>query len=200
MTTDVTVPAAGESVTSANVARWHFSHGDTVQKGDVLVTLETDKVSNELEADANGILEILVNEGEEVAIGTLIAHITASEPGAQPAAAPMPAGTSATTAPQPPALPQAEPSQSTAATAPIALAVPPAGESITSATVAKWLKNDGDQVTMGETLVILETDKVSNELEAPANGILHIITPEGDEVEIGTTIASIDPGGRELQP
>ena len=75
MSLDVKVPAAGESITSANVARWHKNNGDAVQKGDVLVTLETDKVSNELEADAAGTLTILVNEGEEVAIGTVIGRI-----------------------------------------------------------------------------------------------------------------------------
>ena len=63
MTTDVNVPASGESVTSANVARWHKQHGDAVRSGEILVTLETDKVSNELEATADGILEILVPEG-----------------------------------------------------------------------------------------------------------------------------------------
>ena len=76
MSFDVKVPAAGESITSANVARWHKKNGDPVKKGDILVTLETDKVSNELEAAADGILEILVGEGEEVSIGTLIARIS----------------------------------------------------------------------------------------------------------------------------
>ena len=74
MTNDVKVPASGESVTSANVARWHVKHGEPVSKGQVLVTLETDKVSNELEADSDGILQILVMEGEEVAIGTVLAQ------------------------------------------------------------------------------------------------------------------------------
>ena len=75
MSLDVKVPAAGESITSANVARWHKANGDAVRKGEVLVTLETDKVSNELEAASDGVLQILVGEGEEVSIGTLIARI-----------------------------------------------------------------------------------------------------------------------------
>jgi 2-oxoglutarate dehydrogenase E2 component (dihydrolipoamide succinyltransferase) len=75
----------------------------------------------------------------------------------------------------------------------IELKVPASGESITSANVAKWCKNTGEQVTQGEVLVTLETDKVSNELEAPASGRLKIITPEGEEVAIGAVIATIDP-------
>ena len=176
MSLDVKVPAAGESITSANVARWHKKNGDPVKKGDILVTLETDKVSNELEAAEEGTLQILVGEGEEVSIGTVIARIS-GEVASAVAAAPVV---------QAPVAPAA------ASGGTIELKVPAAGESITSANVAKWRKNDGEQVVQGEVLVTLETDKVSNELEAPASGRLKILTPEGEEVTIGAVIATID--------
>ena len=183
MSLDVKVPAAGESITSANVARWHKMNGDAVAKGEILVTLETDKVSNELEAAADGTLEILVGEGEEVSIGTVIARISGSAaPTASPATTPA-----VVAAPVETPAPAATSSGGT-----VELKVPAAGESITSANVAKWRKNDGDQVVQGEVLVTLETDKISNELEAPASGRLKIITPEGEEVTIGTVIATID--------
>lgn len=175
MSLDVKVPAAGESITSANVAKWHKKNGESVTKGEILVTLETDKVSNELEAASDGVLEILIGEGEEVTIGTVIARIS-GESAAAAAAAPVPILT-----------PVAVESGGI-----VELRVPSAGESITSANVAKWRKKDGEQVVMGEVLVTLETDKVSNELEAAASGRLKIITPEGEEVSIGTVIATID--------
>ena len=175
MSLDVKVPAAGESITSANVAKWHKKNGESVTKGEILVTLETDKVSNELEAASDGVLEILIGEGEEVTIGTVIARIS-GESAAAAAAAPVPALT-----------PVAVETGGI-----VELRVPSAGESITSANVAKWRKKDGEQVVMGEVLVTLETDKVSNELEAAASGRLKIITPEGEEVSIGTVIATID--------
>jgi 2-oxoglutarate dehydrogenase E2 component (dihydrolipoamide succinyltransferase) len=79
--------------------------------------------------------------------------------------------------------------------------VPASGESITSANVAVWRKNDGDSVVKGEVLVVLETDKVSNELEAPVSGTLKILVPEGEEVAIGAVIARIEAGmERGLQP
>ncbi|MEO5713016.1 MAG: dihydrolipoyllysine-residue succinyltransferase [Luteolibacter sp.] len=177
MSLDVKVPASGESITSANVARWHKKSGDSVAKGEILVTLETDKVSNELEAATDGTLEIIVGEGEEVAIGTVIARIT-GEVAAAAAAAPVVQAPVAAAAPVAGAL--------------IELKVPASGESITSANVAKWCRNTGEFVTQGEILVTLETDKVSNELEAPASGRLKIITPEGNEVAIGAIIATID--------
>jgi 2-oxoglutarate dehydrogenase E2 component (dihydrolipoamide succinyltransferase) len=189
MSTDVKVPASGESVTSANVARWHKANGDMVHKGDILVTLETDKVSNELEAAADGVLEILVGEGEEVPIGALIARIGGSGSTSAPATSAAPAA--AAPAPAAAAAPAAStPSASHAGN--VEIRVPASGESVTSANVASWRMKDGDAVSKGEVLVVLETDKVSNELEAPASGTLKILVPEGEEVGIGTLIATVD--------
>ena len=190
MSTDVKVPASGESVTSANVARWHKANGDMVHKGDVLVTLETDKVSNELEAAADGVLEILVGEGEEVPIGALIARI-GGEGSAPATPAPTPAAIEAPAAQAPAPAATPAPAASTSG-ANVEIRVPASGESVTSANVASWRKKDGDAVSKGEVLVVLETDKVSNELEAPASGTLKILVPEGEEVGIGTLIATVD--------
>jgi 2-oxoglutarate dehydrogenase E2 component (dihydrolipoamide succinyltransferase) len=85
MSIDIKVPAAGESITSANIGRWHKSDGSPVRKGEVLVTLETDKVSNELESPVDGILQIIVAEGTEVTIGTVIASVKEGAPAAAPA-------------------------------------------------------------------------------------------------------------------
>ena len=179
MSLDVKVPASGESITSANVGRWHKKSGESVVKGEILVTLDTDKVSNDLEAATDGILEIIVGEGEEVPIGTTIARI-AGESAATAAAAVAAA----------PAL--AAPAPATSVGGLIEIKVPASGESITSANVAKWQKNTGQFVNKGEILVTLETDKVSNEVEAPASGQLRVIVPEGEEVGIGVVIATID--------
>ena len=73
--------------------------------------------------------------------------------------------------------------------------VPVLGESVTEATVAKWLKNEGDKVSADEAVVELETDKVNVEVPAPSSGILKKISvKEGQTVnvgaELGTLIAS----------
>ena len=85
MSAEIKVPNFGESITTANVAQWHKSDGDSVAKGDTLVTFETDKVSNDLEADQAGILKITVAEGEEVDIGSVIGSIEASTEEQNPA-------------------------------------------------------------------------------------------------------------------
>lgn len=73
--------------------------------------------------------------------------------------------------------------------------VPTLGESITTATIAKWLKKEGDAVKADEPLVELETDKVTVEVNAPAAGALEKISAkEGDEVEVGAILGSIKEG------
>lgn len=188
MATEVKVPAAGESITSANVATWHKKDGDSVQAGDVLVTLETDKVSNELTADVAGVLKVIVPEGEEVEIGTVIATIDESASAGESSSE----GNAEPTKNEPAVA--STPDTGSASSQVVPVKVPAAGESITSANVASWAKADGDAVSKGDVLVTLETDKVSTELEAEESGILKILVREGEEVEIGTVIAEITVG------
>lgn len=181
MATEVKIPNVGESITSANVARWHKQDGESVNKGDTVLTIETDKVSNDLEADAAGTLKILVPEGEEVAIGTVVAQIE------EGAAAPQESAPESSA----PAVSDPAPTSSADEGKVIEIKVPAVGESITSASVGRWHVSNGAAVAKGDSLVTLETDKISNELEADDNGVLEIIVAEGEEVDIGTLIAKL---------
>jgi 2-oxoglutarate dehydrogenase E2 component (dihydrolipoamide succinyltransferase) len=74
--------------------------------------------------------------------------------------------------------------------------VPVLGESITEATVAKWLKKEGDSVETDEAIVELETDKVNLEVPSPINGILtEINSKDGAVVEVGSILGSISQSG-----
>ena len=69
--------------------------------------------------------------------------------------------------------------------------VPALGESVTTATVARWLKKAGEAVAADEALVELETDKVTVEVNAPAAGTLsEISVDEGGEVEVGAVLGA----------
>ena len=71
--------------------------------------------------------------------------------------------------------------------------VPALGESVTTATIARWIKHPGDTVAADEPLVELETDKVTVEVAAPAAGVLTAINyPEGSEVEVGALLGMLD--------
>ena len=70
--------------------------------------------------------------------------------------------------------------------------VPALGESITEATVSKWLKNQGDKVASDEPLVELETDKVNVEVPSPSNGTLEQISAkEGQTVNVGAILGTV---------
>src|SRR5271168_2883814 len=104
---DILTPTLGESVAEATVARWTKKAGDAVRKDEILVELETDKVSLEVAAPSDGTLsEIAFEEGATVEPGAVLGKITegaaapkaaaaapakAPEPAAAPAAAPAPA-------------------------------------------------------------------------------------------------------------
>jgi len=77
--------------------------------------------------------------------------------------------------------------------------VPSLGESITEATVAKWLKNEGDRVEVDEAIVELETDKVNLEVPSPIDGILSKInSKDGAIVQVGALLGSITENGAAL--
>src|ERR1700690_4326444 len=100
-TIDVVTPAAGESVTEGTVLEWHVKVGDYIKVDDTIVEISTDKVDVELPSPGSGtVSEILVEEGETVTVGQVIARISvggagpvveAPQPRAEEPAAPAPA-------------------------------------------------------------------------------------------------------------
>ncbi|HEX2911780.1 MAG TPA: 2-oxoglutarate dehydrogenase complex dihydrolipoyllysine-residue succinyltransferase [Chloroflexia bacterium] len=89
MSVEIRVPALGESIVDATIARWLKKEGESVQKDEALVELETDKVNVEVPAQESGVLQkIMRNEGETVAVGEVLAVLG---DGAAQAAASAPA-------------------------------------------------------------------------------------------------------------
>ena len=74
----------------------------------------------------------------------------------------------------------------------IEIKVPSVGESVTEALLAQWFKTDGDLVKNDEPLFVIETDKVTLEVVAEADGVLSIKVPEGETVAIGAVVGILD--------
>jgi 2-oxoglutarate dehydrogenase E2 component (dihydrolipoamide succinyltransferase) len=190
---DIKTPALGESVTEATIARWTKKAGEPVKKDEVLIELDTDKVSLEVAAPADGVLsEILTPEGATVTPGMVLGRIgegaaaAATKPAA-PAAAPQPKTAAAAPAPK------AATAQASAAL--VEVKTPVMGESVAEGTVARWTKKPGEAVKKDEVLVEIETDKVAVEVAAPADGVLaEIVSPEGTVVTPGQVIARVAAG------
>ncbi|HMB77106.1 MAG TPA: biotin/lipoyl-containing protein, partial [Kiloniellaceae bacterium] len=193
MSTDILVPTLGESVTEATVAQWLKKPGDAVARDEPVVALETDKVTLEVNAAEAGVLaEILIPEGENVAVGAVLGQI-----GEGNGAASAENGGGDTKAPASDA-PASEAAAADDEPAPVSggeatpIVVPTLGESVAEATVARWLKASGDAVEADEALVELETDKVTLEVNAPAAGVLGDIAAEaGATVEVGATLGTL---------
>jgi 2-oxoglutarate dehydrogenase E2 component (dihydrolipoamide succinyltransferase) len=215
---DILTPTLGESVSEATVARWTKKPGDPVKKDEVLVELETDKVSLEVASPADGVLgTIAAEEGATVTPGQKLGDVTANGAAAAapkkgaarpdanaktpPAAAAAPDGESQPEpapgrAAQQPSAPVADtraPSQSGGgAQGGVEVTVPTMGESVTEGTIGTWTKKVGDKVSRDEVLVEIETDKVAVEVSAPADGVLaEIIANNGATVTPNQVIARI---------
>ena len=103
MKLEIKVPSVGESVTEATLAQWYKKDGDLVRKDEPLFVLETDKVTLEIEAEADGLLTISVSQGETVAIGTVVGTIdTEAAPGVVEKPVPAEVAEIAPAAPPPP--------------------------------------------------------------------------------------------------
>jgi 2-oxoglutarate dehydrogenase E2 component (dihydrolipoamide succinyltransferase) len=210
MPTEIKIPAVGESITEVTIAKWLKQDGEAVKRDEVIAELESDKATFELPAEADGTLKIRVPEGETIGIGTVIAELDGA---AAPAAAPA---AEAPKAEAPKADPIAKGEDNPAASnqagyggtpakaegaAPasgsgsIEMKIPTVGESITEVTVAKWLKEDGAQVSRDEVIAELESDKATFELPAEGSGTLRHAVKEGETIAIGTVIARIEGGG-----
>lgn len=155
---DINTPALGESVTEATVARWTKKVGEAVKKDEILVELETDKVSLEVASPADGVLSAIgAEEGATVVPGTVLGVVT--EGGAATAA---PAAPKAAEAPKPAPAPAAAaaPAPAPVAAAPTAAPVSPAPARIAAETGLDLSKVAGTgkdgRVTKGDALAALE--------------------------------------------
>ena len=70
--------------------------------------------------------------------------------------------------------------------------IPKAGQAIDEGTVARWLVRDREAVEVGQSVYLLETDKVEMEIESPATGTINILVPEGTTLAVGSEVARID--------
>ena len=191
MLIEIKIPSVGESVTEALLAQWFKSDGDTVKKDEPLFVIETDKVTLEVVAEADGVLSIQVAEGETVAIGAVVGTLD-SEGAARAETAPaddVPDQT-AKDEPGPPADPgqpekpvQPPPEPVMPASAPSKTAQIPDGELRLAPAVRRLVteKNldptlipgtgPGGRITKGDVILYLESglSPAATDTPAPAN-------------------------------
>ena len=185
MATEIRVPTLGESVTEATIGKWLKQPGDAVKADEPLVELETDKVSMEVPAPADGVLgAIEAAEGETVGVDALLAMLNEGGSAA-------PAKASSQEPPPAQAQTPANNNGGTGGSELVDIIAPSAGESVTEAEVGEWHVKVGDQVSVDDAVVELETDKAAMDVPAVRGGTLAEIL-----AETGTIIAPGDVLGR----
>jgi len=205
----ITMPRLSDTMTEGVVAKWLIAVGDKIEEGDILAEIETDKATMEFEsfnegyllykglqegetADVDSLLAIIGDEGED--FSALLADgaapveaaadtetVTASE------AAPSEVANEPTTAP--PVIPDGI----------TVVTMPRLSDTMTDGTVASWLKNVGDDVSEGDILAEIETDKATMEFESFNEGtLLYIGLQEGETAPVDSLLAIIGDAGTDV--
>jgi pyruvate dehydrogenase E2 component (dihydrolipoamide acetyltransferase) len=185
-------------MTDGVVAKWHKKVGDKVKSGELLADIETDKATMEFESFHEGVLlHIGIQEGQSAPVDSLLAIIgTAGED----ISALLSAGT-ATETKEEKVVEEAKP---TSATVEIPAGVkvvtmPRLSDTMTTGTVATWLKKVGDTVKEGDILAEIETDKATMEFESfNAGTLLYIGVQEGDSAPVDAILAILGPAGTDV--
>lgn len=180
--TTIRVPDIGDA-SNVTVIEVAVSQGDTVAEGDTLIVLESDKASMEIPADASGVVgKIHVSEGAEVNEGDPICELEGAESAAETV-------TEASSQSAP-----AEPIAAEVSGASQLVSVPDTG-SADGVTVIEISVSVGDSVAEGDTLIVLESDKASMEIPAPASGVVTALkVSEGQQVVQGDPICEMTGG------
>ncbi|POM73019.1 Dihydrolipoamide succinyltransferase [Phytophthora palmivora] len=178
---DVPVPSMGDSISEGTVVEWLKQPGDAVAEDEVVVVLETDKVSVDVRAPFAGAMgKQLAAIDDNVLVGAPLFQIVKGA-----------AGTEATQETKTEAEPSAAPTGEETT-----VPVPSMGDSISEGTVVEWIKKTGDYVAEDEVVVVLETDKVSVDVRAPKAGTITNTLADVDQtVEIGVPLFSMVLGG-----
>lgn len=162
MIIEVKVPTVGESITEAVIGSWSKKNGEFVKRNDILLLLETDKASVEVVAENDGVLQTLVEAGQTVLIGSIVAKIDTAKTDTAKTATAKTAGASpapATTSAEPPRSPSSSTPQPLASmsAAPLSPAVQRiVGENKIDATQIAGTGKDG-RVTKGDALQYVST-------------------------------------------
>ncbi|XP_029163111.1 uncharacterized protein LOC114934601 [Nylanderia fulva] len=189
---ELLMPSLSPTMESGTIVKWFKKEGDAINPGDAIADIQTDKAIVTMEVDDEGVLaKIIIPEGtKNIKVGTLIAltveadedwktvEIPDKSVETPPAAAAAPVGTPAIGKVEPP-----PPGQQN-------IPMPALSPTMTTGTIVKWLKKEGDEIQPGDALADIQTDKAIMTFELEEEGVLaKILVPEGSEVKIGQLIA-----------
>ncbi|XP_043678735.1 dihydrolipoyllysine-residue acetyltransferase component of pyruvate dehydrogenase complex, mitochondrial-like [Vespula pensylvanica] len=192
---ELLMPSLSPTMETGTIVKWLKKEGDKISPGDAIADIQTDKAVMAMEVEDELILaKILVPEGtKDIKIGTLIA-LTVEE-GEDWKSVEMPDAPAAPAAPAKSPTPSAPAPSLSQPTAP-----PPPGQqnvpmpalspTMSTGTIVKWLKKEGDEIQPGDAIAEIQTDKAVMTFEMEDEVVLaKILAPEGSQVDVGQLIA-----------
>ena len=198
----ITMPKLSDTMTEGVVAKWLKKVGDTIKEGDILAEIETDKATMEFESFYSGtLLYIGVNEGERANVDATLAIIGAKE---EDINALLNHNNSKVKEDEEATKnksvtedkPTTKSSEYTLPKDVKVITMPRLSDTMTSGTVANWLKNVGDEIKEGDILAEIETDKATMEFESFYSGtLLHIGVNNGESSKVDAILAILGPKG-----
>ena len=200
----IRMPKMSDTMEEGVIASWQKKVGDTVESGDILAEVETDKATMELESFEDGtLLYIGVQENEAVPVDGVIAIIGEDGENIDSLLKDIQNGQSSGAADQEPEPAKEEPAEEDVDASDVnanIITMPKMSDTMTEGVIASWQKKVGDKVESGDILAEVETDKATMELESYEDGtLLYIGVEEGGSVEIEGVIAIIGEEGADYE-
>lgn len=204
----VNMPRLSDTMEEGTVAKWLKKVGDTIEEGDILAEIETDKATMEFESFYSGtLLHIGIQEGEGAPVDSLLAIIGEKGEDISGLISGAPAAQATTVSNEQPVSTEAakpaassQPSPSVVPEGVEIVTMPRLSDTMEEGTVATWLKKIGDTVEEGDILAEIETDKATMEFESFYSGtLLYIGIQEGQSAPVDTVLAVIGPAGTDVQ-
>jgi len=203
----ITMPRLSDTMEEGTVATWLKKVGDTVEEGDILAEIETDKATMEFESFHEGtLLHIGIAEGDGAPVDALLAIIGAEGEDISGLLDGQAGGSSGAAEEEaPPAASAGENAEVPTSGSPEPpegveiITMPRLSDTMEEGTVASWLKKVGDSVEEGDILAEIETDKATMEFESFYTGtLLHIGIQEGESAPVDSVLAVIGPEGTDV--
>ena len=204
----ILMPRLSDTMTEGVIAAWHKKVGDTVNKGDLLAEIETDKATMELESYQQGtLLHTGGAAGSKLQVNDLLAIIGKAGEDITTLIAGNAAGASVKTeSPKEESAAKASAQQAAPATAAIDIStmeevvlMPRLSDTMTEGVIAGWNKNVGDAVKKGDVLADIETDKATMELESYKEGILlYQGAKAGEKIQVNDLLCIIGKEGFDI--
>lgn len=197
----VTMPRLSDTMTEGTVATWLKKVGDKIKEGDILAEIETDKATMEFESFNSGVLlHIGIEAGQTAPVDSLLAIIgqEGEDISALLNGRAAPKVEVAAPVTEDKSIPVASPAAEVPAGVKV-VTMPRLSDTMTTGTVATWLKKVGDSIKEGDILAEIETDKATMEFESFNSGtLLYIGVNEGESAPVDSILAILGPAGTDV--